>query len=87
MRSDLWLPEVGHVSIPLVDKDSQNVQTSSYNKDKWWRCNVQYDICNWHCCTLYMKAVKRVTTDESESGVKSEWSRSVVSESLQPHGL
>ena len=34
MRSDLWLPEVGHVSIPLVDKDSQNVQTSSYNKDK-----------------------------------------------------
>ena len=77
MRSDLWLPEVGHVSIPLVDKDSQNVQTSRYNKDKWWRCNVQHDICNWHCCMLYMKAVKRVTTDASESDVKSEWVKSL----------
>ena len=34
-------------------------QTSSYKRNKYYGGQVQLDKYNYHCCMLYMKAVKR----------------------------
>ena len=48
-----------------LDEGHQNLQTFSHEINKYYRCNVQHDKHNQHCCMLYMKIIKRVNPNSS----------------------
>ena len=57
-RSDLWLPESGGRFVEELDEGGEKAQTYSHEISKYWRCNVQRDSYNYHCCMVYLKGAK-----------------------------